>query len=95
MCNYVERVKILYFTLISAVRTVNVRHKMLAEGWELFKEVVNNAGAWDLPQLLRSIRMMTTPPPATPPPKMDVSGVTLSTTAGEERAQDWEGTGLG
>ena len=37
---------------------------------------MNNAGAWNLLQLLRSIRMKTTPPPATPSPKIDVSGVT-------------------
>ena len=37
---------------------------MAAEGWELFKEAVKDAGAGDLPQLLRSIHTMTTPPPA-------------------------------
>ena len=51
-------------------------HQMVAQGWVLFEEVVKDAGAGDLPQLLRSIKTMTTPPPATPPPKMDVSGVT-------------------
>ena len=51
-------------------------HRMVAQGWDLFEEVVKDAGVGDLPQLLRSIKTMTTPLPATPPPKMDVSGVT-------------------
>ena len=67
-----------YFTFISAVRTVKAGHQMVAQGWNLFEEVVKDAGAGDLPQLLRYIKTMTTPPPATPPPKMDVSGVTPS-----------------
>ena len=49
------------------------RHRMVVEGWALFKEAVSSAGDGDLPQLLRSLRgmMMPTPPPAptgTPPP---------------------------
>ena len=55
-------------TSIPAVRTVAAGHRMIADGWGMFKEAVNQAGAGDLPQLLRSIRSMTTPPPATPPP---------------------------
>ena len=51
---------------------------MVAEGWELFEQVVNDAGAGGLPQLPRSIKTITTPPLATPPPKMDVSGATPS-----------------
>ena len=63
LCIKVERVEMIYFTCVSAVRTVAAGHKMVAEGWALFKEVVNQAGAGDLPQLLQSIRTMTTPPP--------------------------------
>ena len=56
-----------------AVRTVATGHRMIAEGWEMFEEVVDAAGTGDLPQLLRSLRGMTTltpppPPPPTPPP---------------------------
>ena len=43
-------------------------HRMIADDWGMFEEAVNQAGAGDLPQLLRSIRSMTTPLPATPPP---------------------------
>ena len=64
---------------------------MIAEGWEMFEEVVEAAGTGDLPQLLRSLRGMTmpTPPPPTPQPAgaveqqaatavpMEVSGVSL------------------
>ena len=41
---------------------------MIADGWGMFEEAVNEAGAGDLPQLLRSVRSMTTPPPSTAPP---------------------------
>ena len=40
---------------------------MVADGWRLFEEAVESVGAGDLPQLLRSIRSMTTPPPPVPP----------------------------
>ena len=46
-------------------------HKMIAEGWGMFEEAVSAAGEGDLPQLLRSLRGMTTPP-ETPPPQMNV-----------------------
>ena len=41
---------------------------MIAEGWEMFEEAVEAAGTGDLPQLLRSLRGMTTPTPPPPPP---------------------------
>ena len=69
---YVEMVETMYFIFVSAVRTLAARHKMIAEGWQLFDEAVEDAGAGDLPQLLRSIKGMTTPQPPTPPP-MDSS----------------------
>ena len=40
---------------------------MIAEGWEMFEEVVEQAGTGDLPQLLRSLRGMTMPTPPPPP----------------------------
>ena len=70
-----------------AVRTVAAGHRMIAEGWEMFEEVVEAAGTGDLPQLLRLLRGMTTltppPPPQAGPVKqqpmtavpMEVSGV--------------------
>ena len=39
-------------TFIPAVRTVAVGHRMIVDGWGMFKEAVNEAGAGDLPQLL-------------------------------------------
>ena len=35
--------------------------RMVAEGWALYKEVIGEAGAGDLPQLLRSMRSSLTP----------------------------------
>ena len=55
-------------TLFSAIRTVAEGHQMVADGWKLFEEAVESVGAGDLPQLLRSVRSMTTPPPPTPAP---------------------------
>ena len=47
---YVEHVEQL--TLPLTVRTVAAGHRMIMEGWEMFKEVVEAAGTGDLPQLL-------------------------------------------
>ena len=74
----------MYFFIV-AVRTAMVGHKMLAnghktvaEGWDLFEKVVEEAGPGDLPQLLCLLKgkMMltlmlreTSPPPPSP---MDV-----------------------
>ena len=64
------------YLFIVTVRTVTVGHKMLAnghktvaEGWDLFKEAVEEAGPRDLPQLLWQFKgkmmlmLMPTPPP--------------------------------
>ena len=50
-----------------AVRTVAAGHRMIAEGCQMFEEVVEAAGTGDLSQLLRSLRGMTTPTPPPPP----------------------------
>ena len=60
-----------------AVRTVAAGHRMIAEGWKMFKEAVEAAGTGDLPQLLRSLRgmtMLTPPPPPTPTPPPAAAG---------------------
>ena len=41
---------------------------MIADGWAMFKEVVEAAGIGDLPQLLRLLRGMMMPTPPTSPP---------------------------
>ena len=60
------------YLIFLAVRTVAAGHRMIAEGWEMFEEVVEAAGTGELPQLLRSLRRMTKltppPPPMLPPP---------------------------
>ena len=76
-CIKVERVEMIYFTCASAVCTLAAGHKMVVEGWALFEEAVNQAGAGDLPQLLQSIRTMTTPPLLTTP----LQGVSMDITA--------------
>ena len=48
------------YLIFLAVRTVAAGHRMIVEGWEMFEEVVEAAGTGDLPQLLRSLRGMTT-----------------------------------
>ena len=53
---------------ISAIRTVAAGHKLVADGWALFESVCSEAGPGELPQLLRSLKMTTTPTPATTPP---------------------------
>ena len=74
-------------TLFSAVRTVAEGHRMIVDGWTKFEEVVENAGAGDLPQLLWHLKgMMTltsTMPPAPTPAPMDVQSV-----SGEQGAVD-------
>ena len=44
--------------------------KTVTNGWKLFEEAVEVAEAGDLPQVLHSIKGMTTPTP--PPVQMDV-----------------------
>ena len=79
LCIQVKRVEMIYFTYVSAVRTVATGHKMVAEGWALFEEAVSQTGAGDLPQLLQSIRTMTTPPPLTTPPQGTLMDITVTT----------------
>ena len=55
------------YLIFLAVRTVAAAHRMIAEGWEMFEEAVEAAGTGDLPQLHRSLRVMTTPTPPPPP----------------------------
>ena len=43
-------------------------HTTVAEGWELFKEAVEEAGPSDLPNLLHQLKGRTTPMETTPPP---------------------------
>ena len=42
--------------LFLAVRTVAAGHRMIADGWAMFEEVVEAAGTGDLPQLFRLLR---------------------------------------
>ena len=44
---------------------VSQGHKMVQSGWAMFEEGCSEAGPGELPQLLRSLKMATTPP-ATP-----------------------------
>ena len=63
-----------YLLLFPAVKTVAEGHRMMVQGWLLFEEAVETAGAGDLPQLLHYLRGTTTPtlPPAPAPVPMDV-----------------------
>ena len=47
-------------TSFVAMRTVAEGHRMVAQGWALFEEAVETAGAGDLPQLLHHLRGMMT-----------------------------------
>ena len=58
-----------YLLNFAAIRTVPEGHQMVADGWRLFEEAIASMGAGDLPQLLRNVRTMTTPPPPPPPPQ--------------------------
>ena len=40
-------------------------HRRVANGWNLFEEACSEAGPGELPQLLRSLKVATTPPPTT------------------------------
>ena len=63
-----------YLLLFPVVRTVAEGHRMVMQGWALFEEAMETAGAMDLPQLLHHLRGVTTPipPPAPVPVPMDV-----------------------
>ena len=51
----------IYLLLFPVVRTVAEGHRMVAQGWVLFKEAMETAGAGDLPQLLCHLRGVATP----------------------------------
>ena len=87
----------IYFICVLAVCTVAAGHKMVAEGWALFKMAVNQAGAGDLPQLLWSIRTMMTPPPLTTPPPaapMDITAMTPRLSPVKKEGGSWGGSGI-
>ena len=53
---------------ISGIRLVAKGHKMVYEGWTLFEKTAEETAPGELWQLLRSLKMTTTPPPT--PTKM-------------------------
>ena len=71
---------------------VSEGHRMVAEGWRLFEEAVGSVGAGDLPQLLRSVRSMTTPPPPPPPPGTPAPGQPGTTTTPQPTPMEVPGT---
>ena len=96
-CIKVERVEMIYFTCVLAVSTVATGHKMVVVGWALFEEAVNQARAGNLPQLLLSIRTMTTPPPLTTPPQgasMDIIGTTPGPSPVKKEGGKWGGSDI-
>ena len=56
----------LIFFLIVAVRKVAVGHRMVAEGWKMFEEAVEEGAPGDLPALLRHLKGKTTLSSPTP-----------------------------
>ena len=53
---------------ISGIRLVAKGHKMVSDGWVLFEKTAEETAPGELRQLLRSLKMSTTPPatPTTP-----------------------------
>ena len=53
---------------ISGIRLVAKGHKMVSDGWVLFEKMAEETAPGELRQLLRSLKMSTTPPatPTTP-----------------------------
>ena len=41
-------------------------HQMIADGWKMFEEVVEEGAPGDLPALLQQLKGKTTPPPSMP-----------------------------
>ena len=56
----------------SAIRTVAAGHRMVTGGWTLFKCMCEEVGPGELPQLLRQLKSVTTPTPASPGPSTPV-----------------------
>ena len=55
------------YLFILAIRAVAKGHQMVAEGWALFEQTCEETAPGELRQLLRSLKMSTTPtPPPTP-----------------------------
>ena len=52
----------------SAICMVAAGHRMVTEGWMLFKRTCEEVGPGELPQLLRQLKSATTPTPASPGP---------------------------
>ena len=61
----------IYVFIISAIRTVSRGHQLVAEGWAAFEQTCNEVGAGELPQLLRYVKMATTPTPTPTPTKFE------------------------
>ena len=56
----------LWIHACSAVRMVAAGHRMVTEGWTLFKRTCEEVGPGELPQLLRQLKSATTPTPTSP-----------------------------
>ena len=46
---------------VAAIHTVAAGHKMISDGWNMFEKTCLEVGTGELPQLLRSLKLMTTP----------------------------------
>ena len=60
---------------VAAIHTVAAGHKMISDGWNMFEKTCLEVGTGELPQLLRSLKLMTTPtstPISTPTPTTPV-----------------------
>ena len=60
---------------VAAIHTVAAGHKMISDGWNMFEKTCLEVGTGELPQLLRSLKLMTTPtstPIPTPTPTTPV-----------------------
>ena len=69
---------------VAAIRTVAAGHKMISDGWIMFKKTCLEVGTGELPQLLRSLKL-TTIPTSTPIP------TPIPTTPVKEEQQEDEG----
>ena len=56
---------------VAAIRSVAAGHKIISDGWAMFEQTCLEVGTWELPQLLRSLKMTTTLIP-TPTPKIPI-----------------------
>ena len=61
----------MFLLVISAVRTVARGHQLVYDGWKSFEEMCSEVGVGELPQLLRYLKMATTPTPTPTPTKME------------------------